>query len=95
MSETQMTATYRAPDSSHSFAADLPVLSKTSAVKEKTTYLSALRANVSKIQSEVNSFLTEEMEKEKAAQAGSSSKTASDETKEEEMYGEEDPENDG
>jgi len=65
-------------------------------VQVKTEYLSALRAQASQLQSNINTFLTEKMEEDKAAESCSNvSKQSKQEEKEEEMYGEEDPEQDG
>ncbi|KAI9681301.1 MAG: hypothetical protein M1817_002584 [Caeruleum heppii] len=90
-----LTAVYTSPASSESFAHPLPSLppSTTISVDQKTAYLSALRSSVTKLQDEVNVFLTTKMEEEKAAAATASGEAASgrliDDTKEEEQYGEE------
>ena len=63
--------------------------------KEKTAYLSGLRSSVTAMQNEINVFLTQKMEEDKAAEnngAGASRSAQNgviDETKEEELYGEE------
>jgi hypothetical protein len=46
------------------------------------------------LQGDINVFLTQKMEEDKAAEGESKKKSAAEE-REEEMYGEEDPENDG
>ena len=82
-------ATYTSPTSTKVFSHPLPP-QKTSSTEERTAYLSALRASVSKMQEEVNTFLTEKMEEDNAAdaKAGKGGKVV-DEQKEEENYGEE------
>lgn len=92
MAQPQLTATYSSQSDSRAFTSDpLPVDPKN--VGEKTTYLGALRANATKLQGDINAFLTQKMEEDKAAE-GSSKKSAADE-RAEDMYGEEDPEMDG
>lgn len=99
MSERHLTATYNSPDTTKVFSAKLPPLpSDTDAqtVKDKTGYLNALRTNVGQMQADVNAFLTKRMEDEKASATGKGNeKKQAREQKEEEMYGEEDPEEDG
>ena len=90
------TAAYASPDLAKIFSAKLPSLPQDTAsqnVPEKTAYLAALRSGASQIQTGINAFLTERMEADKQAQGGATSKAQ--EEKEEEMYGEEDPEADG
>lgn len=69
-------------------------------MQEKTAYLNQLRSGASKLQADINTFLTQKMEQDKASETaktggGGKKKVTIDEDKEEEMYGEEDPENDG
>ncbi|KAI9804646.1 MAG: hypothetical protein M1833_006721 [Piccolia ochrophora] len=59
---------------------------------EKAAYLAELRAHVTKLQQELNVFLTEKMEEDKAAAAKLGSVARFDEGKEEEGYGEEEEE---
>lgn len=94
MAQPQLTANYSSPSTTKSFTSALPAIPKdVKNVEEKTAYLAALRANAAKMQGELNAFLTQKMEEDKAAE-GSSKKTAADE-REEDFYGEEDPEKDG
>lgn len=98
MSGTQLVASYASPTSTQVFSSELPAATAASAaestsVEEKTAYLAALRANVSKLQGEVNVFLTQKMQEDSAAASNPAS--SKEEAKEEEMYGEEDPEKDG
>ncbi|KAF4627326.1 hypothetical protein G7Y89_g10827 [Cudoniella acicularis] len=57
-------------------------------VREKTSYLSALRKAVVEIQEQINKELTARMEEDKARE-GAASKGPVDEAKEEDNYGEE------
>lgn len=89
MAQSQLTANYTSPSATKVFASD-PLPRDPQNVEEKTTYLAALRANASKLQGEINAFLTQKMEEDKAVEADSK-KSAADE-REEDFYGEEDPE---
>lgn len=96
MAETPLlTASYKSPIATQSFSHSLPALPKADAdnVDSKTDYLAALRANAVKLQGEINEFLTKKMEEDKADEGDKKRKV--DEAREEEMYGEEDPEKDG
>ncbi|CAK1355326.1 hypothetical protein CB0940_00939 [Cercospora beticola] len=96
MSGAALAASYRSPISAQNFSLDLPPPPQSGSVDEKTSYLAALRTNASKLQGEINTFLTQKMEEDKAAEAGKgTAKKKVDEQREEDMYGEEDPENDG
>lgn len=93
MADPQLTASYRSRDTEKAFESSLPSLPSEAAkqdVEAKTAYISALRSSVTEIQSNVNAFLTQAMEDEKATQPASSRKAK--EEREEELYGEEDPE---
>ncbi|KAF1820879.1 uncharacterized protein K489DRAFT_371858 [Dissoconium aciculare CBS 342.82] len=98
--QVQLTADYHGPDGAHRIAKDLPQTpaaagsEEGSDVEAKTEYLSALRNNVVQLQADINTFLTQKMEEDKAAGADAQDGRKADE-KEEEMYGEEDPEHDG
>lgn len=97
MSTQHLTATYKSPKSSEAFSSNLPSLSsdpKDQDVNSKTAYLSALRSNIVQMQSDVNAFLTKRMDEDKASEAGTVGARRVKEEKEEEMYGEEDPEAD-
>ncbi|CAK3960079.1 Hypothetical predicted protein [Lecanosticta acicola] len=93
MAGTQLLGIYQSSTTTHTFSSELPPLPQGGgSVEEKTSYLSALRANVSKLQGDVNAFLTQKMEEDKSNERSSKKR---DEEKEEEMYGEEDPEKEG
>lgn len=83
---TALKAEYTAPASSKQFSHTLPSCT-TKSTREKTAYLSALRTSVTRLQDEVNVFLTEKMEEDKtlAALVG----VKGDDRKDEENYGEE------
>ncbi|EMC95030.1 hypothetical protein BAUCODRAFT_149060 [Baudoinia panamericana UAMH 10762] len=99
MAVQALTASYLSTSTSKKFAHDLPNLpheSKAQDAEGKTAYLSALRSNSAKMQADINTFLTACMDHDKAAENSKSVRDARrDEEKEEEMYGEEDPEADG
>jgi hypothetical protein len=83
---TALTAEYSAPGSSKPFSHALPSCT-TESTKEKSAYLSALRASVVRLQDEVNVFLTSRMEEDKALAFLAGRK--GDDRKEEQNYGEE------
>ncbi|KAI5370026.1 Putative EKC/KEOPS complex, subunit Gon7 protein [Septoria linicola] len=94
MTSTPLTASYKSPTAAQNFALELPQLPRSDGVDEKTTYLGSLRASASKLQGELNTFLTQKMEQDKAAEAGKGNSHTTNEDREEDMYGEEDAEND-
>jgi hypothetical protein len=90
---TILSANYASPSGTHTFSHTLPSPSATN-VTEKTAYLSTLRSKSAELQSEINAFLTQKMEEDVKAAEGRPSKRSKKEEREEEMYGEEDPEAD-
>ena len=93
-----LTAQYGSPSSSEPQAFRQPLaVSNANPINtsETTTYLVELKKSMAKLQNEVNAFLTEKMEEDKAEAGINGNKTASgkhnkiDEKKEEDMYGEE------
>ncbi|TKA79483.1 hypothetical protein B0A49_03576 [Cryomyces minteri] len=79
-------AVYTSSASTQTFSHPLPSASSaTSSVQEKTAYLSVLRVSAAQLQGEVNTFLTQKMEEDRAAEG----KAKVDDEKEEENYGEE------
>lgn len=95
MADQHISAKYRSQKSSEAFAQKLPTLPKENDAKTKMEYLSALRSSLVQMQSDVNVFLTKKMEEEKSSNAYKGDSRKSLEEKEEEMYGEEDPEAEG
>lgn len=95
MASTNMnlTAEYASPSGTHTFSCTLPSSSANN-VTEKTAYLSALRSKNADLQNEINAFLTQKMEEDVKAAEGSAGQRSKKEQREEEMYGEEDPEAD-
>ena|ERR1700760_1765131 len=82
---------YGSPSDSKAFTHTLPVCSTAPSTEHRTSYLAALRSAVSQLQSEVNEFLTDKMEHDKAMGVATSpgmSKEAR-EDKEADNYGEE------
>lgn len=90
---TQLTADYAGPSGTHAFSHNLPTPSANN-VTDKTAYLGALRSKSTGLQGEVNAFLTQKMEDDVKAAEGAGKRSKKEE-REEEMYGEEDPEADG
>ncbi|KAI9804723.1 MAG: hypothetical protein M1825_001091 [Sarcosagium campestre] len=95
-SVVSLNATYSSPGTTAGTASKVFIHDLAIPVEEKSAYLAALRNSVSKLQDEVNVFLTQEMEREKsaaAATAAATDKLASrariDEAKEADFYGEE------
>jgi type IV secretory pathway VirB9-like protein len=86
-------AQYTSPNGTHTFS--LPLQSKasiSSTTEERTTYLAELRASTKQLQADVNKFLTQKMEEDKARSSDKISKQQ--EELEEQNYGEEAPEED-
>ncbi|KAI9717024.1 MAG: hypothetical protein M1812_004959 [Candelaria pacifica] len=86
-SKARLSANYGSSSAEKAFTHSIPTLPNPHSTEEKTAYLSALRSAVTKLQEEVNSFLTQKMEEDKDAGTGSLGKV--DEKREEENYGEE------
>jgi len=94
-----LTASYTSPHTSHTFTSPLSsIAAANESTKSKTAYMTDLRSRTSQLQDDVNAYLTQRMEEDKAREGGvvgKKSKSARDEERLEEMYGEEDPEADG
>jgi hypothetical protein len=88
-----LNADYVSPSGTHKFSHELPSASAKN-VTDKTAYLSALRSKNTELQGEINAFLTQKMEEDVKAAEGRPTKRSKKEEREEEMYGEEDPEAD-
>ena len=80
-------ARYTSPETTTTFVHPLHAPSNNLSTEQKTAYLSTLRKSVSKLQEEVNVFLTQEMERDKPGSGEGGAKV--DEKKEEDNYGEE------
>lgn len=89
---TALKAEYKSPTSFRNISHCLPSCTS-KATKDKCAYLSALRASVVRLQDEVNQFLTEKMEEDKAK--ASSDGLKEDDRQAEENYGEEIVDEDG
>lgn len=90
-SQMELTATYTSPTTNHTFKSPLQSLPANPSTKEKTSSITDLRAKTSQLQSDINAYLTERMEEDKAQEVtdGTAKKSARDEQREEDMYGEE------
>lgn len=95
MAAKELKASYHAPDTTKEFVRQLPSLTDNVGVEGKTAFLSTLRTEIGEIQGDVNVYLTQRMDDERAAHAVNGIKTKTKEEWEEERYGEEDPEADG
>ncbi len=86
-----LTAAYTSPLITNTLHCPLPTLTPSPSKQDTISYLSALRKSVTKLQTDVNIFLTRKMEeeKERAVKNGNGASTKVDEQKEEENYGEE------
>ena len=91
-SNATLKADYAAPNEAKSFAYPLPPATNES-TEQKTAYLSALRESVTKLQEDINAFLTQKMEEDKGLASTDGAKV--DDKKEEENYGEETLDDDG
>lgn len=82
-----LTATYTPPalsGSPQTFSADLPALAPQPSTHERVAYLHKLQSSLKSVQADVNAFLTDKMEQDKAA-----GDSKGDDAKDEETYGEE------
>lgn len=85
--DTSLTADYSSPDSQHNFNYPLPTNTNLEATKDVTDFLVKLRESTIQMQKDVNAFLTQKMDEDKAKDSAQNGKV--DEDKEEDMYGEE------
>ncbi|KAF1852002.1 uncharacterized protein K460DRAFT_401999 [Cucurbitaria berberidis CBS 394.84] len=77
---SSLTATYSSPTSAaQTFSSELPAISSTASTAGRVAYLAELQTSLRTLQSDVNTFLTQKMVDDKAA----------DDAKAEETYGEE------
>jgi hypothetical protein len=96
LNTTNLKARYRSPNDEKLFDHKLKGSKDKSKEQlltaEKAAYLANLRSSVAKLQEEVNSFLTQRMDEDKAATTGTvdmgKGKTGLDDEREEENYGE-------
>jgi hypothetical protein len=81
-----LTATYTSPGATpQTFAASpLPALSSPPSTQDRVAYLAELQSSLKTLQGDMNTFLTQKMEQDKAAGA-----SKGDDAKAEETYGEE------
>jgi hypothetical protein len=82
-----LTAVYTSPTATNTFSSPLQSTpTQQASSTEKSQYLGDLRQKVAQLQDDINHFLTEKMDQDKAATDGAQSK---DDPTEEDMYGEE------
>lgn len=97
MTTQEMKVTYQSPATSEAFSRSLPSLPRDGTergVQAKTAYLACLRTAIGEVQGEVNTYLTQRMDLEKASQTDAAKANPTKEEVEEERYGEEDLEAD-
>lgn len=89
-------ASYKGPNDAKDFARKTAVgCPRNPTTEQKTAYLAELRQNVKQVQQDVNTFLTEKMSEDKIRQGEADKKAAKTKDEiEEELYGEEQPEED-
>lgn len=81
-----LSAAYSSPTGgSETFSSPLPALSPEPSTTDRVAYLAALQTSLKDLQKDVNTFLTQKMEEDKAVGAGKGDEDAKDE----ETYGEE------
>ena len=96
MPSNALTAIYSAPSVKQTLSSSLPSLPAAQDIQQKTTYLSALRSSVTTMQNDINVFLTQKMEEDKASESGKDGvKSTTQDDRAEELYGEEDVEDEG
>jgi len=84
--EASLSVKYSGPSGdSQTFTANLRSCPANPSTEQRTSYLSELRTGISQVQGDINVFLTQKMEEDKA-EAG---RSALNDEKEEENYGEE------
>lgn len=92
-----LTAEYASPSATKTITHPLPPLpadGEAQEVKDKTAYLTTLRAGTAKLQSDINAFLTQKMQEDTALNGKVRGGQKEDE-KAEELYGDEDAEDEG
>lgn len=85
---TTVSAEYSGDNVQHTFSYSLPDNANLDSTKDVTEFLVKLRQSTIKMQKDVNAFLTQKMEEDKAKDTAQNG-TKVDEDKEEDMYGEE------
>lgn len=85
---SNLTATYTSPDSSpHTISLPLPATTPDPTTSARVAHLASLQSSIKTLQADLNAFLTQKMDDDKAAGVAKAGKV--DDAKEEENYGEE------
>ncbi|KAF2792547.1 hypothetical protein K505DRAFT_52343 [Melanomma pulvis-pyrius CBS 109.77] len=85
---SNLTAAYTSPDSSpHTISHPLPASTPDPSTDARIAHLAALQSSMKTLQADLNAFLTQKMDDDKAAGVAKAGKV--DDAKEEENYGEE------
>lgn len=90
MASNTVLGTYVSPSGKKDFDYKIPALPDSPTTKETAAYLATLRKTTLRLQNEINAFLTQRMEEDKAPASGNGNGISTiDEQKEEDNYGEE------
>jgi phosphoribosylanthranilate isomerase len=87
----KLSADYKSPTGQHTFSYGVPAVSEKQSTEETTDFLAKLRQSAVQMQQDINTFLTQKMDEDKAMEStkGVQHKAKVDEDKEEDNYGEE------
>jgi len=87
----KLSADYRSPAGQYTFGYEVPAVSENQSTEETTVFLAKLRQSAVQMQQDVNTFLTQKMEEDKAMESTKEVQQNAkvDEDKEEDNYGEE------
>ena len=87
----KLSADYKSPTGQHTFSYEVPAVSQNQSTEETTDFLAKLRQSAVRMQQDVNTFLTQKMDEDKALENTKEVQHNAkvDEDKEEDNYGEE------
>jgi len=87
----KLSADYKSPNGQHTFSYEVPAVSQNQSTEETTDFLAKLRQSAVQMQQDVNTFLTQKMDEDKALENTKEVQHNAkvDEDKEEDNYGEE------
>ena len=87
----RLSADYESPAGQHTFSYEVPAISEKQSTEETTAFLAKLRQSAVQMQQDVNTFLTQKMDEDKAMESTKEVQHSAkvDEDKEEDNYGEE------
>jgi phosphoribosylanthranilate isomerase len=87
----KLSADYKSPTGQHTFSYEVPAVSGNQSTEETTDFLAKLRQSAVQMQQDINTFLTQKMDEDKAMESTKDVQHTAkvDEDKEEDNYGEE------